>query len=590
MRAYTRLLGYVWAYWPRLAVAGLLAVLIAGMTASYAWLVKFWLDDALIGRDLSMLLMISWAIPVVALVKAAASYGEAYVMRYVGNSIVRQLRNELHGHFLSLPVGYYATQRMGRFSAYFINDVNLIQSMATMGLKDAIQYSVQLVVLLGYALYLDWSLALLSIVALPAASTLLIRMIRRMKRLAGAGREHLASLTAMLQESLGGLRVIKAFAKEAFAQEQFTQQNERVFKANMRLYRLMEFVHPSIEFVGAIGIALVLWYGGRRVAMNVMTPGEFTSFLTACVLLYAPVKRLTAVTSQLQPVMAAAERIFSILDEPTEPQLDRGTHDVRGVTRGLELQCVSFQYGPEHPAALQEVSFRIDTGEMVALVGSSGSGKSTIVNLIARFYEPSAGRLLIDGLDVREIKLESLRRLIGIVSQETVLFHDTVRNNIAYGRPDLPQEAVTAAAQAAYAHNFITAMPQGYDTMIGERGQTLSGGERQRLAIARAFLINPQILILDEATSSLDYESEAIVQEALAALIKGRTTLVVAHRLSTVQRADRILVLEGGRIVEEGPHAELLRQNGVYRRLYDRQFRDEEPQNADEPIRQTEAP
>jgi subfamily B ATP-binding cassette protein MsbA len=298
----------------------------------------------------------------------------------------------------------------------------------------------------------------------------------------------------------------------------------------------------------------------------------------ACGLLYGPVKRLSSVSSQLQPVMAAAERVFAILDQPTEQHLDQGRLEPGRVERGVALEHVSFHYGPDNPAALQDVSLRIDVGEMVALVGSSGSGKSTIVNLIARFYEPTSGRVLLDGCDVRDIKLTALRQLIGIVSQETVLFHDSVRKNIAFGRSDLPLEAVVMASKAAYAHNFITALPQGYDTVLGERGLSLSGGERQRLAIARAFLINPPILILDEATSSLDYESEAIVQQALSDLIKGRTTLVVAHRLSTVQQADRIMVLEKGRIAEVGTHADLLRQNGIYRRLYDRQFRDDEPE------------
>ncbi|MEW6324534.1 MAG: ABC transporter ATP-binding protein [Nitrospirota bacterium] len=577
MNTYKRLAAMTLVYWRRLVVAGLLAGVIAVMTAAYAWLVKYWMDDALIGRDLSMLLLISVAIPAVGLVKAMAGYGQAVTMRHVGLSVVRSLRDRMYGHFLALPVGFYSNKRTGRFLSYFAGDAGALQGMVTTGLKDVIQNSVQLVVLVGYVFYLDWTMAVLSIVVLPAAYAGLLRMIRRVRRLAGANREHLAGLAAILQESLLGLRVIKAFAKEAFAQEQFSARNARAFKASMRLYRLMEFVHPVIELAGTIGIALLLWYGGRRVAAGTLTPGEFTSFLTACLLLYGPVKRLTTVSAQLQPILAAADRIFSILDEPTETQLDRGHRALGGVAQGLEFQQVSFQYGPTAPPVLQDVSFRVGVGEMVALVGSSGSGKSTIVNLIARFYEPSSGRVLIDGIDVRDITLASLRRLIGIVSQDTMLFQDTIRNNIAYGRADLTLEAVTAAAQAAYAHNFIMALPQGYDTVIGERGLTLSGGERQRLAIARAFLINPPILILDEATSALDYESEAIVQEALGALIKGRTTLVVAHRLSTVQRADRIVVLEGGRIVEEGSHGDLLRHNGVYRRLYERQFRDEEP-------------
>jgi len=577
MRTYRRLLEYVLVYWPTLALAGLFAGVLAGMTAAYAWLVKYWLDDALIGGHLRMLLFISLAIPAVALVKTASGYGEAYLMRYVGTNVVRALRDQLYGHLLALPVGFYARQQTGRLISRFINDINLIQSMVTVGFIDLMQHGVTLLVLLGYVFYLNWKLALLTVIVLPVSYASLVRVLRRVKRLATSVQEHLAGLTALLQESLLGLRVIKAFAKEAFARDEFGRQNARVFAANMRLYRLMELVSPVIEFAGAIGFALVVWYGGREVIVeHAMTPGEFFSFLTAAVLLYGPVKRLSIVGSQLQPVMAAADRVFAILDQPTEQQLDRGRIEIGRVAEGIAFERVSFQYDADGPPALQEVSLRIGVGEMVALVGSSGSGKSTIVNLIARFYEPLSGRVLLDGVDLRDVTLLALRRLIGIVSQETVLFHDTIRNNIAFGRADLSLDAVIAAAKAAYAHNFIAAMPQGYDTVIGERGLTLSGGERQRLAIARAFLINPPILILDEATSSLDYESEAIVQQALSELIKGRTTLVVAHRLSTVQQADRILVLEGGRIVEEGTHAALLRQEGVYRRLYDRQFRDDD--------------
>jgi subfamily B ATP-binding cassette protein MsbA len=589
MPSYRRLLGYAAVYWPRFAVVGAFALVISGMTAAYAWLVKFVQDDVLIGKNLSILALVTMAVLAIALVKATASFGEAYTMRYIGNRIVTDLRNQLYRHLLALPIGYYARQQTGRLMSRVMNDVNVIQSMMTVGLKDSIEHSVTLVVLLSYVFYLNWKLALLAVVVLPAAYLLLARTIQRMKRLAGASQEHLAGLTALLQESLLGLRVIKAFAREEFAHDQFVQQNERVFNAMMRLTRLMEFMGPVVEVAGAIGIALLLWFGGSQVAAGAMTPGEFMSFLTACLLLYAPVKRLSTVTSQLQPMAASADRIFSVLDVPTEVQLDRGRVDLKSLAQGIEFQRVSFQYAPDHSPALQEVTVRVAAGEMVALVGSSGSGKSTMINLIARFYEPTGGRILIDGTDLQEIRLTSLRRLIGMVGQDTVLFHDTVRNNVAYGRTDLSLEAVTAAAKAAYAHGFIMALPKGYDTVIGERGLTLSGGERQRLAIARAFLIDPPLLILDEATSALDSESEAMVQRALEELVKGRTTLVIAHRLSTVQQAARIIVLAGGRVVEEGTHAQLLQRNGVYRRLYERQFRDEEPEELT-PLGQREEP
>lgn len=589
MRSYRRLLRYTIVYWPKFAVVGVCALVIAGTTAAYAWLVKFVQDDVLIGKNLSMLALVTAAFVVVAIIKAAASFGESYTMRYIGNRIVTDLRNQVYHHLLMLPIGYYARQQTGRLMSRVMNDVSVIQSMVTLGLKDSIQYTGTLIVLLGYVFYLDWKLALLSVVVLPASYLLLARGIRRVKRLSGTGYEHLAGLTALLQESLVGLRVIKAFAKEEFARDQFNRQNELVFSTTMRFARLVEFMGPVVEVAGAIGIGLLLWFGGSKVAAGAMTPGEFMSFLTACLLLYAPVKRLSVVSSQLQPVAVAADRIFAILDVPTEMQLDRGRVELKAVRQGIELQQVSFCYAPQRPLVLEEVTFRVAAGKMVALVGSSGGGKSTVVNLIARFYEPTSGRILIDGIDLQEITLPSLRRLIGIVGQETMLFHDTVRNNIAYGRTDLSLEAVTTAAKAAYAHGFITALPQGYDTVIGERGSTLSGGERQRLAIARAFLVDPPVLILDEATSSLDSESEAMVQQALAELIKGRTTLVIAHRLSTVQQADRIIVLKGGRIIEDGTHAQLLRQNGVYRRFYERQFRDEEPEELT-PLGQSEQP
>ncbi|HUJ78784.1 MAG TPA: ABC transporter transmembrane domain-containing protein [Nitrospiria bacterium] len=587
MDLYRRLLTYVLVYWRRLIVVVVSTLIIAAMTASYAWLMKYIQDDVLIGRNLSVLAAVIGAIIVVALVKAAATFAESYTMSYIGIRIGTDIRNHLYRHLLSLPVGYYTGQQTGRILSKVMNDVTIIQMMLTNGLKDAIQQCGTLAVLLIYVFYLNWKLAILAVIVLPAAYLLLMRTTRRIKRLAGSWRDHVAGLTALLQEGLLGHRVIKSFAKEEFAYRQFEQQNEQMFDTLMRLSRISEFVGPVVEVAGVIGIGLLLWTGGYQVANGTITPGEFMSFLTACILLYAPVKRLSTISSQLQPLSVSADRLFSILDVPTETQLDAGRIELKAVRQGIALQQVSFRYGPHHPLALEDVTFTVSAGEMVALVGSSGSGKSTVVNLIARFYEPTSGRIAIDGLDLRDIALPSLRRLIGMVSQDTILFHDTVRNNIAFGRADLPLEAVVAAAKSAHAHSFITALSDGYDTVIGERGLTLSGGERQRLAIARAFLVDPPILILDEATSSLDYESEAMVQQALTDLIKGRTTLVIAHRLSTVQQAHRIVVLKGGRIVEEGRHEQLLQLNGVYRRLYERQFRDEEAEEV-APLGRTE--
>jgi subfamily B ATP-binding cassette protein MsbA len=386
-------------------------------------------------------------------------------------------------------------------------------------------------------------------------------------------------MSTALQETLTGIRIVKGFTREAAEDQRFAKYNEAYFRTNMKSTQVSSITSPVLEVVGIVGVAGIIWYGGSQVIQGAMTPGTFFSFLTAVFLMYTPIKRVASANNTIQQALAAADRVFNVLDVTTEAALDTGMRELGGVRSTIELRNVSFRYEGIETPALQDISLTVKTGEVLAIVGSSGAGKTTLVNLIPRFYDPTAGAILIDGADLREIRLPAIRRQMGIVSQETLLFDDTVRNNIAYGKDEVNEDAITDAAKAAYAHEFIMRLPNGYETLIGENGVKLSGGERQRLAIARALLRNPPILILDEATSSLDTESERMVQMALANLMKGRTTFVIAHRLSTIQRADRIAVLAGGRLVDIGRHEELLAKAGVYQRLYQMQFQDNEGEN-----------
>jgi subfamily B ATP-binding cassette protein MsbA len=404
----------------------------------------------------------------------------------------------------------------------------------------------------------------------------MVRMGQRLRKLATSGQEKVADMNSLLQETLAGIRVVKAFGREEAEAGRFRDSNRAYLRTLMKSIQVSSLTASHMEVIGVVGVAAIIWYGGYLVIHGTMTPGAFFSFLTAMFMAYTPIRRLSGANNTIQQALAAAERVFEVMDLQTEQALDRGRKELLPVSRSLEFRNVTFQYeGSERPA-LADVTLTVEAGTIVALVGSSGSGKTTLVSLVPRFYDPTEGAVLIDGQDIRGYRLASLRRQIGIVSQETVLFDESVRNNIAYGRAGATDDEVIGAAKQAYAHDFIQRLPDGYATPIGENGVKLSGGERQRLAIARALLRDPPILILDEATSSLDSESERIVQLALANLIKHRTTLVIAHRLSTVQNADRIVVLDRGRVVETGTHAELLQRGGLYQRLHAIQFQAQE--------------
>ena len=574
MTVFLRVSRYLLRYRVRLIAALVCSALVAAMTGAYAWLVRPVLDGIFIAKDQTLLLILPLTIFGVSVLKAVFNYGQAYLINYVGNQVVTELREELFLQLMRMPVSYHDNNTSGRLMSRVFNDVSMMANAGAGVLREIFQQALTCVALVGVIFYQNWKLATVSVIVAPLSIYTIVRRGKRLRTLATRGQEKVGDMSSAVQESLAGIRVVKAFGQEEREAERFRHINRSFFGLSMKAIQVSSISASQLELTGVLGVAGIIWYGGYLVITEAMTAGAFFSFMTAMFLAYAPLRRLGTTNNSVQQALAAADRVFAVLDLPHEMVQDRGRTELPVIHRSLEFRNVTFRYeGQEHPA-LSNVNLVVGAGEVVAFVGSSGSGKTTLVSLVPRFYDPSEGALLLDGQDLREGSLRSLRAQIGIVSQDTVLFDESVKKNIAYGRPEATDAEIEAAARAAYAHEFIQRLPNGYDTMIGEDGVKLSGGERQRLAIARAILRDPPIVILDEATSALDSESERIVQMAISNIMKNRTTLVVAHRLSTVQSADRIVVMEHGRIVEVGSHADLLAQEGVYQRLHSIQFQD----------------
>ena len=570
MNLYRRLLELVQPHWHRLAISMVCMVGVALCTAALPYLVKPVLDDIFIQKRAEMLKFLSIVVFLVFFIKALTEWGHTYLMSYIGQRIVAQLRQQLYDHLQILPLSFFDRMSTGRLMSRVTNDVNLIQGAVTNAITGSLKDPFTLIGLLVVMFTRDWQLSLISMVVLPFAFFPVVKFGSMLRRISTKSQESMGDISVILHETISGSRIVKAFGMEEYEKERFNRENIRYFSYLMKSVMVRALSSPLMEFLGGIAIVFVILYGGYRVIQGVSTPGEFFSFLGALLLLYEPIKRLSRINNVVQEGIAAATRIYDILDTPPGIQDKPDAIQLPPMRQELELRNVQFRYDDE--PVLKEINLKVSAGEIIAIVGVSGAGKSTLVDLIPRFYEVYHGAVLIDGVDIRDVTMSSLRNQIGIVTQQTILFNDTVRNNIAYGDIHKSDEEIIAAAKAANAYNFIMKMDQGFDTVIGEQGARLSGGERQRLCIARALLKNAPILILDEATSSLDSEAEMEVQRALENLMAGRTTLVIAHRLSTIKNADRIVVVSNGRIVEEGRHDELMECNGEYCRLYDMQF------------------
>src|SRR5262245_15532714 len=579
-----RLLRFARPYRGELVLALIAMLFYAGASTGVAYLISPIIDKALLPGENDWPFRV-WAAVIIGayLVKGAGSYFSTYLMTDVGQRVVRDIRDRLFRHILDQSAAFFGRRTTGQLMSRITNDVNQVQQAVSETIGDLIREGLTALGWVVAMFYYDWRLTLVSMTAAPLVVYPLVRLGQRVRRSTRRSQEHLEYLSHLTAEAFAGHRIVKAFGAEKHEAERFSAASNRLYRTNLKVTSTVSILPPIMEFLGGVAIVGLLWYGRRRIADVQLTPGAFLAFIFAAFMLYTPVKRLSRVNANLQQAIAAATRIFEVLDTHSEVLERPGARPIAPLVRGVEFKDVGFAYADraERPV-LKNVSFTAKAGQVIAIVGLSGAGKTTLVNLLPRFYDVTAGAILIDGVDIRDVTLKSLRQQIGIVTQETVLFDDTIANNIAYGLPGTSSEAIERAARAAHAHEFIQSLPDKYETEIGERGQRLSGGQRQRLAIARALLKDSPILILDEATSSLDAESELLVQDALANLMRNRTAFVIAHRLSTVRRADAIIALERGRVAEVGRHEELLaKPAGVYAKLYALQLFDEKRTPAD---------
>lgn len=569
MEDYKKIFYLVKPYWKRVAVAGGASILISALNASVAWLVKPAIDDVLIKKNTDFLILLPIGVFLIIFIKGVATFINKYLMNSAAMKLVTDLRCRLYDHVIELPVGFFNRTSSGKIISTIINDINTLQGLVALTLKDLIIESVTIIALISVALWRIWDLTLIALLVLPVAFIGTNILGKRIKQITRRAREKIALIVEILHESLAGINIIKVFNKQAIESEKFKKKNKDFYRENMRAVRTLQFANLLMETASGLGITFAIWYGGKLVIDSHLTPGDFFSFLTAVFLIFNPAKKLSRVNIGIQKARPPLERIFRIFSEEKETG---GIKELVTLDRSIEFKNVSFTYPSSSHKAIDNINLLIKKGSTVALVGKSGGGKTTLVNMLLRFYVPNKGNIYIDNCDIASLTLKSLRSQFGIVSQNIMLFNDTVFENIKYGRPGATREEVLEAAKVAYAHDFIMELPENYNTIIGERGAKLSGGQRQRLSLARAILKNPPILILDEATSSLDSVSEMMIQNELENLIKNRTSIVIAHRLSTIRKANIIIVLDKGRIVESGTHEELIRKGEVYSKLYEIQF------------------
>ena len=556
--------------WVKLLIAMICMLIQAGATSSIPFLIKPVVDDIFINKDATMLKLIPLAVILVYFILGAAMYGQQYFMNYVGQDIIRRLRNSIYSKISELPISFFHKETTGVLMSRITNDVGIIRAMVSTAVTGALRDVFTIIGLTSVIFYRDWKMATFAIVVIPIAFFPVVKIGKKVRKISTGTQEAVGELNAFLHETFAGNIIVKAFGMEAYENRRFMKMTKALFRLELKSVKAKELTSPVMEFLGGLGVACVIWYGGSQVIAGASTPGTFFSFMGAVLMLYGPVKKLSKLNNVVQAGLAGADRVFEIIEKKTDIKeianpviIKPGSHDV-------SFKDISFKYGDV--TALKNINLTAAAGEVIALVGMSGGGKTSLVNLVPRFYDVWKGALLIDGIDIRNASIASLRDQIAIVTQSPILFNDTIRNNIAYGNHNASEEDIEKAAKAAYAYDFIQRLSKKFDTSIGELGSRLSGGERQRLCIARALVKDAPILILDEATSSLDTESEMLVQKALENLMKGRTTFVIAHRLSTISYADRIIVIVGGRIVEEGTHKDLIAKQGEYHKLYQMQF------------------
>ncbi|WP_028578971.1 lipid A export permease/ATP-binding protein MsbA [Desulfogranum japonicum] len=560
-------------YKRKLFVAMIAMVVVAAFNALQAYIIKPLLDEIFFNKDTSLLNILPIALLLVFLIKGLFYFTYTYLLQWIGQSVIRDLRNAIYTHLNSLSLSFFHKNPTGELISRIMNDVSMLQGCISHAFIYLLRDFFTVLGLLVVIFYMDWKLALISFLFIPAAAIPIVVFGKKFRRISTDYQTEIGVSTNILHETIAGARIVKAFCMERAETARFAKQMQFLFDILMNETRFKSLSHPMVEFMGGIGMALIIWYGGTQVLDGVSTPGTFMAFLTALIMLYEPVKGVSKINSTIQSGMASAARIFNILDVQPSITEKQDAITLPSFSQGIEFRDVTFWYNENEPV-LHNLELNIQRGEVLAVVGPSGGGKSTLANLIPRFYEVRQGGVFIDGHDIRDVTMESLRKQIALVTQQTILFNDTIANNIGYGVEHCTEEMIREAARSAHALGFIESLPDGFNTIVGESGARLSGGQQQRVSIARALLKDAPILILDEATSSLDTESEQKVQSALENLMKNRTTIVIAHRLSTIKNADRIVVLKEGHLVESGTHEELLAKGGEYESLYNLQYAD----------------